>query len=202
MNALIIVDLQNDFCPGGALAVNDGDTIIEGINQLARQFEIVITTQDYHPQNHGSFASNHPGAKVFDVGTLSGRPQILWPDHCVQNTKGSDFHESLQVDAVNFPKGTNPLADSYSGFFDDDGASTGLVEFLRKNQVSSLYICGLATDYCVKFTTLDAIDQKFDTAVVVDLCKAVNMSPGDDAKAIAEMAEAGAIMVQSSSIHL
>ena len=191
MKALIIVDMQNDFCPGGALAVEKGDTIVLGINQIASKFEIVVTTQDWHPQNHGSFASNHADAKPFDMGTLSGRNQIFWPDHCVQNSPGAEFHPALQVDAQNFIKGTNPAADSYSGFFDDDGASTGLDEYLKNENVTQVYICGLATDYCVKFTALDALRQGYTTIVLEDLCKGVNMAPDDSKKAFDDIRAAG-----------
>ena len=191
MKALIIVDMQNDFCPGGALAVEKGDSIVLGINQIASKFEIVVTTQDWHPQNHGSFASNHADAKPFDMGTLSGRNQIFWPDHCVQNSPGAEFHPALQVDAQNFIKGTNPAADSYSGFFDDDGASTGLDEYLKNENVTQVYICGLATDYCVKFTALDALRQGYTTIVLEDLCKGVNMAPDDSKKAFDDIRAAG-----------
>lgn len=202
MKALLIVDMQNDFCPGGALAVENGDTIVQGINQIASTFDIVVTTQDWHPQNHGSFASSHPGAKPFDTGTLSGRDQVLWPDHCVQNSQGADFHPDLQVDARNFVKGTNPAADSYSGFFDDDGASTGLDEYLKNKGVTQVYICGLTTDYCVKFTALDALKQGYATIVLEDLCKGVNMDPDDTPKALDEMRAAGGTVEQSASINV
>lgn len=197
MKALIIVDMQNDFCPGGALAVEYGDTIVEGINAIALKFNVVVTTQDWHPQNHGSFASNHKGAKPYDVGTLSGRSQVFWPDHCVQNTKGAEFHPNLQVSGRNFVKGTHPAADSYSGFFDDDGTSTGLDEYLKSIKVTQVYICGLATDYCVKFTALDALKQGYGVVVLEDLCKGVNIDPSDGKKALEELRRAGA-SVQTS----
>jgi nicotinamidase/pyrazinamidase len=200
MKALIIVDMQNDFCPGGALAVEDGDTIVQGINDVASQFNIVATTQDWHPQNHGSFASNHKGAKPYDVGTLSGRSQLLWPDHCVQNSQGAEFHPGLQVNSQNFIKGTNPAADSYSGFFDDDGASTGLTEYLTDLNVTHVYICGLASDYCVKFTALDALKQGFTAIVLEDLCRGVNIDPADTEKALDELRTAGAFIEKSSSV--
>lgn len=192
MEALIVVDLQNDFCPGGALAVADGDTIVDGINALAKNFEIVITTQDWHPQDHGSFASNHPGAKPYDLGILSGREQVLWPDHCVQGSYGAQFHPGLKAKAENFVKGTNPKADSYSGFFDDDGATTGLNEFLINKKVTKVYICGLATDYCVKFTALDAIKLGYITVVIEDLSKGVNINPGDTEMALKDLHKNGA----------
>lgn len=192
MKALIIVDMQNDFCPGGALAVEDGDAIVEGINQLARQFSVIATTQDLHPENHGSFASNHEGAQPYDVGELSGREQVLWPDHCVQGTGGAEFHPKLQVNGQNFVKGTHPDADSYSGFFDDDGTSTGLHEYLTAMQVTQVYICGLATDYCVKFTALDALKLGYRTVVLEDLCRGVNISPADSRKTLEALQNAGA----------
>jgi nicotinamidase/pyrazinamidase len=199
MKALIIVDMQNDFCPGGALAVEYGDTIVQGINAIALKFNVVVTTQDWHPEDHGSFASNHKGAKPYDVGTLSGRSQVFWPDHCVQNTKGAEFHPNLQVSGRNFVKGTHPAADSYSGFFDDDGTSTGLDEYLKSIKVTQVYICGLATDYCVKFTALDALKQGYATVVLEDLCKGVNIDPSDGKKALEELQRAGASVETSAS---
>ena len=202
MIAFIIVDMQNDFCPGGALAVEHGDTIVQGINRIASKFEVVATTQDWHPQNHGSFASNHKGAKPYDVGRLSGRSQVLWPDHCVQNSQGAAFHTNLQVRGQNFVKGTNPAADSYSGFFDDDGTSTGLHDYLASITVTQVYICGLATDYCVKFTALDALKQGYTTVVLEDLCKGVNIDPSDTEKALDELRTAGASIEHSSSVEI
>ncbi len=202
MIALIIVDMQNDFCPGGALAVEHGDTIVQGINRIASKFEVVATTQDWHPQNHGSFASNHKGAKPYDVGRLSGRIQVLWPDHCVQNSQGAKFHPNLQVRGQNFVKGTNPAADSYSGFFDDDGTSTGLHDYLASIKVTQVFICGLATDYCVKFTALDALKQGYTTVVLEDLCKGVNIDPSDTEKALEELRTAGASIEHSSSLEI
>ncbi|WP_028974925.1 bifunctional nicotinamidase/pyrazinamidase [Spirochaeta cellobiosiphila] len=191
MKALIIVDIQNDFCPGGALAVKEGDSIIEGVNSIAKEYDLVITTQDWHPSNHGSFASQHEGAKPYDMGTLSGRPQVMWPDHCVQGTKGAQFHPQLNVKAVNFIKGTNPKADSYSGFFDDDGASTGLDEYLKEEDITEVEICGLATDYCVKYTALDALKCGYKTSVLSQLTKGVNQSPQDSQLSLKELEQAG-----------
>ena len=197
MNALLIVDVQNDFCPKGALAVTDGDSIVTGINTIAQEFEIIATTQDWHPQNHGSFASNHPGANPYSMGKLSGRDQVLWPDHCVQGTTGAQFHPDLLVNAKNFVKGTNPEADSYSGFFDDDGASTGLGEYFREMKVTTVYICGLATDYCVKYTALDSLKLGFTTIVLAYLCKGVDVEAGDSNKALQELQVAGATIEYS-----
>lgn len=200
MEALIIVDMQNDFCPGGALAVAEGDTIVDGINKLAGKIDIVVTTQDWHPADHGSFASNHPGAKPFDIGTLSGREQVLWPDHCIQDSAGAQFHSKLQVEAENFVKGTNPAADSYSGFFDDDGTTTGLDAFLQSKNVTTVIICGLATDYCVKLTAIDAIKLGYKTIVLEDLSKGVNMDPSDTQKALQELQQLGAQIRNSQSV--
>ena len=200
MKTLIIVDVQNDFCPGGALAVPAGDVIVPGINKMAAAFDPVVTTQDWHPANHGSFAANHPGAKPYDMGTLSGRPQVLWPTHCVQGTVGAAFHPDLRVLAMNFVKGTDSDADSYSGFFDDGGKSTGLHEVLSAHRVSNVFVCGLATDYCVKFTVLDAIRLGYRTSVIEDLCRAVNLNPGDEKKALDEMRTAGATVLRSESV--
>src|SRR4051812_1540671 len=166
MNALILVDLQNDFVPGGALAVPEGDSIIPLINQLQPRFDIVIATQDWHPADHGSFAANHPGRRVHEVIDLAGLPQVLWPVHCVQNTPGAALVSSLDTSRIArvFQKGTDPAIDSYSGFFDNGHRkSTGLGDFLRDQGVKRVYVCGLATDYCVEFTALDAKQLGFDT---------------------------------------
>jgi len=202
MNALIIVDMQNDFCPGGALEVDGGDSIVEGINRIAEKFSVIATTQDWHPRNHGSFASNHRGARPYDLGMLSGRSQVLWPDHCVQNSKGAEFHPDLEVRGENFFKGTNPAADSYSGFFDDDGTSTGLHEYLVNKKVTKVYICGLATDYCVKFTALDGLKQGYKTVVLEDLCRGVNRDPSDSRKTFEALRDAGAFIETSSNLEI
>ncbi len=194
MKVLIIVDVQYDFCPGGALAVNGGDEIIPGINRLRPAFELAVTTQDWHPADHGSFASNHPGAEPYSMGTLGSRPQVMWPDHCVQHTSGAKHHADLVPGDANFVKGARPEADSYSGFFDDDRKSTGLAEFLKKKGVTAVYICGLATDYCVKFTALDALKEGFETHVIKDLSRAVNVNAGDGETALEELTKAGAII--------
>jgi nicotinamidase/pyrazinamidase len=200
MRALIIVDVQNDFCPGGALAVNEGDAIVPGINRVATKFEVVVTTQDWHPRDHGSFASNHRGAEPYDMGELGGRDQVLWPDHCVQGSQGAAFHPGLRVDARNFLKGTNPEADSYSGFYDDDGRSTGLDEFLKEKGATEVYVCGLATDFCVKLTALDALKQGYETVVIEDLSRAVNLNPDDGERALQELRAAGARVLLSTQL--
>jgi len=191
--ALIIVDVQNDFCPGGALAVPDGDKVVPLINELQEKFEIVAATQDWHPKDHGSFAANHPGKKAGEIIVLNGLNQILWPAHCVQDTKGAGFVDGLCMDRVAkvFRKGMDKGIDSYSGFFDNGQKATGLEEYLKKQGVSDVYVVGLATDYCVKFTALDAVNLGFKTTVVKAGCRAVNVNPGDADKAIEEMKKAG-----------
>jgi nicotinamidase/pyrazinamidase len=203
MDALLVVDVQNDFLPGGALAVPDGDKVIPVINRLLDQFDLVLATQDWHPANHGSFAANHPGHKPGDVVDLNGIPQVLWPVHCVKGTSGAAFSSQLRTDrfARVFQKGIDPEIDSYSGFFDNGRKrSTGLGEYLRDRKVDELFICGLATDYCVKFSALDSINAGIRTRVIADACRGVNLKPGDSAAAIAEMGEAGAKIVESTDL--
>lgn len=203
MKALILVDLQNDFLTGGALAVPDGDRVIPIANRLQSHFEIIVATQDWHPANHSSFAVHHPGAKVFDQIDLNGLRQTLWPIHCVQNTSGADFAPGLIRDRLSkvFPKGTEPGIDSYSGFFDNGHKrSTGLGEWLRTRGVTEVFICGLATDYCVKFTALHALQFGFQTCVVEDACRGVNLEADDVSKSINEMKAAGIRLVQSADL--
>lgn len=205
MNALLIVDVQNDFLPGGALAVPRGNEVIPVINRVAPRFDLVLATQDWHPRAHGSFASNHAGRKVGEVIDLNGLRQILWPDHCVQGTGGAEFAQALdhgRVEAV-FRKGTDPALDSYSGLFDNGHRkSTGLAGYLRDRGVTDLYVCGLATDYCVKFTALDAVAQGFRTHLLVDACRGVDLAAGDSEKAIEEMRRAGVEILISQNLNL
>jgi nicotinamidase/pyrazinamidase len=194
MNALILVDIQNDFIPGGALAVPGGDTIIPAVNRLQPHFDLVIATQDWHPANHGSFAANHPGAAPGQKIQLDGLDQILWPVHCVQDTSGAAFAPGLDQTAWEkvFVKGTDPSIDSYSGFFDNGHRkATGLGDYLRERGVTDVTVAGLATDYCVKFTALDAAALGFRTTLVEDACRGVNLSPTDVANAIEAMRNAG-----------
>jgi nicotinamidase/pyrazinamidase len=194
MKALILVDIQNDFCPGGNLAVSEGDKIILLVNALQKNYDLVVATQDFHPITHKSFASNNPGKAVGSLGELNGQVQVMWPDHCVQGTKGAEFHPALDMSKVAqvFPKGTNPEVDSYSGFFDNDHKSTtGLGEYLKAQGVTAVDVVGLALDYCVKATALDAQKLGFITTVIPSATKAVNLNPGDDLKAIAELQAAG-----------
>jgi nicotinamidase/pyrazinamidase len=204
VKALIITDVQNDFCPGGALAIREGDEIVPLINQLQARFDLVVATQDWHPQGHGSFAANHPGKKVGEVIDLNGLPQILWPVHCVENTPGADFHPGLdrrQIARV-FHKGADPGIDSYSAFFDNGHRkATKLGEYLKEQGVDEVYLCGLATDYCVKFTALDAVDLGFKTCVIEDACRGVNLQPDDVERAIEEMRAKGVEVLSTNRVQ-
>ncbi len=194
MNALLVVDIQNDFLPGGALAVSDGDQVIAVANRLQTQFDLVVATQDWHPPDHGSFAANHPGKRPGDIIQLNGLRQILWPVHCVQNTPSAAFAPGLDTSrfARVFQKGTDPGIDSYSGLFDNGHRkATGLGDFLKARKVTDIFIAGLTTDYCVRFTALDAVALGFRTHVIREACRGVNLHPGDVARAIAEMENAG-----------
>lgn len=196
MKALLLVDIQNDFMPGGALAVKEGDQIVDKANSLiiGGGYDLIVATQDWHPPEHGSFADNHEGRSVFDIIDLNGLEQVLWPVHCVQGSWGAKLHPMLLEAAITkiFYKGTDPKVDSYSGFWDNDKRNdTGLEEYLKKNDVTDIDIIGLATDYCVKFTALDAISAGFKTRLIVSGCRAVNMNKGDDHKALSEMLDAG-----------
>jgi nicotinamidase/pyrazinamidase len=203
MKALILVDIQNDFLPGGALAVPRGDEVIPVANRLQAAFPLVAATQDWHPASHGSFAANHPGKKVFEQIDLNGLPQTLWPVHCVQGTPGAELAASLQRERIAriFRKGTDAGLDSYSGFFDNGHRkSTGLGEWLKASGVTEVFVCGLATDYCVKYTALDAVQVGFKTHFIQDASRGVNLQPNDVRDAIAEMNRAGIATVQSSGL--
>lgn len=203
MNALLLIDIQKDFLPGGALAVPEGDQIVPLVNQLQERFEIVLATQDWHPADHGSFAANHPGTVPGDRIDLHGLPQILWPVHCVQGTAGADFAPGLngaKWEKV-FVKGTDPKVDSYSGLFDNGHRqATGLGDYLRTRKVTDVFLAGLATDYCVKFTALDALAEGFRVVVIEDACRGVNLQPGDVAAAIGEMKEAGVEVIRADQV--
>ncbi len=203
MKALILVDIQNDFLPGGALAVPDGDAVIPVANKLQSAFPVVVATQDWHPANHGSFAASHPGKKVFEQIELNGLPQTLWPVHCVQNTTGAELARALVRERIAkvFPKGTDPNIDSYGGLFDNGHRrSTGLGEWLKAQRVTEVFVCGLATDYCVKFTALDAAKMGFKTHLIEDASRGVNLRPDDVRNAIEEMNRAGVVVMQSGGI--
>jgi nicotinamidase/pyrazinamidase len=203
MKALIIVDVQNDFVPGGALPVAEGDRIVPIVNALQSQFELVVATQDWHPANHESFAANHPGRKPGDVIDLHGLQQILWPVHCVQGSRGAEFVPKLETSrfAEVFRKGIDPDIDSYSGFFDNGHRrSTGLDNYLKQKRVTEIYIGGLTTDYCVRFTALDGQTLGFKTHVVEDACRGVELQAGDVGHAIEEMRRAGVKLIRSTDL--
>ena len=203
MNALIIVDLQNDFMPGGALPVPHGDEVIPLADQLQQQFELVLATKDWHPPNHGSFATNHPGKKPGDRIILDGIEQILWPVHCVQNTHGAEFASSFDTSRIAhvFHKGTERNIDSYSTFFDNaHRRHTGLAHHLQKRGIKNIYLMGLALDYCVKYSTLDARQLGLNTYVIVDGCRGIELEPGDIDRALDEMKRAGASLLKSSDL--
>lgn len=185
MKALIIVDIQNDFLPGGALAVNKGDEVIPVINNLQQSgyFDLVVATQDWHPQNHKSFASNHSGKNTFEKIMLNGLEQILWPDHCVQGTKGADFPSGLdtkKIEAI-FRKGMYANVDSYSGFFDNGKRKdTGLAAYLNGRKVDEIYVSGLAGDFCVFYTALDSVDCGFKTFFIEDATRSIDKNNFED----------------------
>lgn len=203
MDTLIVVDVQNDFLPGGALAVPEGDAVVEPINRMMERFHLVVATQDWHPADHGSFASQHEGRSPGDVIDLDGIDQILWPDHCVQGSPGASFASRLNVAGINrmIRKGGNPRIDSYSGFFENDHeTATDLEAYLRDRGAGRIFVAGLATDYCVRFTALDALALGFETVLVVDACRAVNLSPGDSEAAITAIREAGGHIATSADL--
>ena len=198
MKALILVDIQNDFLPGGALAVPDGDAVVSVANRLMPEYELVVATMDWHPDDHLSFASQHDERDVGEFVEVDGLQQILWPDHCAQGTSGAEFAPGLNVEAIDHvvQKGTDVRIDSYSGFFDNARRkSTGLEEYLRSKNVDAVDIIGLATDYCVKFTALDAVSLGFATRVLTEGVRGVELKPGDCERAFEEMRLAG-IQVQ------
>jgi nicotinamidase/pyrazinamidase len=203
MRALILVDLQYDFCPGGALAVKDGDRTIEVANQLMPYFSMVVATQDWHPADHASFAPQYPGKQPGEMIELAGLPQVLWPPHCVQGSHGAELHGGLDRAKITevIQKGTDRTIDSYSGFFDNGRKKqTGLAAWLRERWITRVYVMGLATDYCVKATALDARELGFETWVIEDGCRPVELHPGDGEKALSAMRAAGATIVESGSI--
>ncbi len=201
-DALIVVDMQYDFMPGGALAVGEGDAIVPLVNRLAAKFAHVVLTQDWHPPGHASFASSHQGAKPFDTIRLSYGEQVLWPDHCVQKSRGAELHHGLDIGhaILVLRKGVNKEVDSYSAFVEADGRSkTGLAGYLRERGIDRVFLCGLATDYCVAFSALDARAAGFAALVVDDACRAIDMA-GSLAAAWAKMEAAGVTRVGSDQI--
>ena len=197
MKALVVIDPQNDFCPGGALAVAEGDSIMQPINEMMGAFDLVILTQDWHPQGHSSFASSHDGAAPFSLTEMPYGPQVLWPDHCIQGSDGAAFHPALdtvRADAV-IRKGSNPAVDSYSAFFENDKATaTGLAGLLRDRGCEDLTMVGLATDYCVAWSALDGVANGFRVEVRLPTCRAIDLDGSLD-KSLADMRAAGVTLV-------
>jgi nicotinamidase/pyrazinamidase len=205
MKALLLVDIQVGFCPGGNLPVPDGDSVVAVANSLIRDggYDVVVASQDWHPANHGSFASQHAGKVPFDMGELSGLPQVMWPDHCVQGTTDAEFHPDLDASEIDYvqQKGENPAVDSYSAFRDNDQAAlTGLAGYLKAQQVTELDICGLATDYCVKSSAIDAREMLPEISVRFISDASRGIDPKGVTDAIAEMQARGIGIVTSTEI--
>jgi len=199
MKALLLIDIQNDFLPGGALPVPEGDAIIPVVNRLVNYFEIVVATQDWHPVNHKSFASNHPGKQPFEIINLNGLQQTLWPDHCVQGTLGAGFPNQLHMNPVQtiFRKGTHPDIDSYSAFYDNDHRlSTGLTGYLHEKKAEGVYLVGLAGDICVFATAMDSLEEGFKTYIIEDGTRPLNNDHFK--KAMHEFVAKGGMIIQSN----
>ena len=202
MHALILVDIQNDFMPGGPLAVPGGDEIIPLVNELQNSFSLVVATQDWHPQSHKSFASNHPGKKAFESITLHGLEQVLWPDHCIQGSIGAQIHPSIIINKVEgiFRKGMDPEIDSYSGFYDNGyKKSTGLAGYLRERKIKKVYVCGLAADYCVYYTAKDSLKENFETYFIEDATRAID--PNGFVKAMENILFSGGQIIKSEALY-
>ena len=200
MRALLLIDLQYDFMPGGALAVPDGDAVVLVANRLLDRFSFVAASQDWHPADHQSFARQHPGRKPLETIDLDGVQQTLWPDHCVQGTRGAELHEELRTGSIDrvIRKGTDPRVDSYSAFFDNARKhKTDLDSVLREQGVEEVVLLWLATDYCVVFSALDAVELGYKTVVVRDGCRAIDQPAGGEAAAWDKMRRAGAVIVNS-----
>jgi nicotinamidase/pyrazinamidase len=198
--ALIIVDIQNDFCPGGSLAVTGGDEIINYINNKMKSgsYDLIVATLDFHPKNHKSFASVND-KPVYSIGELGGQVQVMWPDHCIEGSFGSELHKNIEKGLIQsyVKKGTNPEIDSYSGFMDNDKKSkTELDTLLKENNITNIDVCGLALDYCVKATAIDGCNLGYNVSLLKNGTKAVNMNKGDDEKAINELKKSGVIIVE------
>lgn len=200
--ALIVIDVQNDFCPGGALEVPDGDAVVEKINRLADIFQVKVFTQDWHPSDHASFAANYAGKQAFDTVDLSYGTQVLWPSHCVQGTQGAEFHAELETSKADVivRKGFRAEIDSYSAFFENDRETpTGLEGYLRSRGVEKIFCAGLATDFCVRYSAVDAARLGFEVALIEDACRAIDLD-GSLGAAMKEMRELGVAIEQTSSI--
>ncbi|CAN7494086.1 bifunctional nicotinamidase/pyrazinamidase [Rhizobium sp. LjRoot30] len=205
MKALLLIDIQNGFCPGGNLPVAEGDQVVPVANSLidSGRYDLIVASQDWHPAGHGSFASAHPGKAPFDMGELSGKPQMMWPDHCVQGSSDAEFHPDLKTSAIDHvqQKGQNPAVDSYSAFRDNDQAAlTGLADYLRQKGVTELDIGGLATDYCVKFSALDAVEMLPGVKVrfIADASRGITAEGVADA--IADMRSSGVEITDSKAV--
>jgi nicotinamidase/pyrazinamidase len=201
-DVLIVVDVQNDFCPGGGLAVPEGDAVVPVVNALARRFRHVVLTQDWHTAGHASFASSYPGRQPFETTELAYGTQVLWPDHCVQNTGGAAFHRGLDVPhaALIVRKGFHPAIDSYSAFFENDRRTpTGLAGYLRERGFARVFLCGLATDFCVRYSAEDARRHGFAAVVIEDACRAIDLA-GSLAQAHASFAQAGIARALSTAL--
>jgi nicotinamidase/pyrazinamidase len=201
-SVLLVIDVQYDFMPGGALAVPDGDAVVPVINRLARRFANVVLTQDWHPPHHASFASSHAGCKPFDSTRLEYGDQVLWPDHCVQGTSGAALHEDLDLPQAQLVirKGYHPGVDSYSAFREADRKTqTGLAGYLRERGITQIYACGLATDFCVAWSAIDAAQSGFAVTVVEDACRAIDLG-GSLAKAWSDMAQAGVRRIGAAAL--
>lgn len=202
IKALLLIDIQNDFLPGGRLAVEKGDEIIPLVNRIQDRFDLVVATQDWHPAGHKSFASSHPGRKVFDTIEWKGKEQVLWPDHCVQGSEGAGLSSSVnwnRTEAI-FRKGTDPQIDSYSAFYDNGHQkSTALTEYLRGKNVKEVYLAGLAGDFCVYFSALDAISEGFQTVVIEDATRAISGDGFQRAKK--DLVNKGGIVIHSDAMN-
>lgn len=202
-NALIVVDVQNDFCPGGALAVPEGDSVVPIINKISGKFYRTVATQDWHPRDHISFASNHEGLEENQIIEIEGEKQTLWPDHCVQGTEGADFHPDLNTENFNLiiRKGTDPKLDSYSAFLENDKKTpTGLKGYLRNLSIEKVFVCGLALDYCVFYTCLDSIESGFETYLIRDASRGIDSPEGRIEKVQNTMEEKGIKIIETSNI--
>ncbi len=201
-DAIVVIDVQNDFCPGGALAVNDGDAIVAPINRLLQRFENRVLTQDWHPSGHRSFASSHPGKAPYQSVRLSYGEQTLWPDHCVQGTRGAAFHPALDTGLAQMVirKGFRAAIDSYSAFFENDRLTpTGLTGYLRERGLGRLFLCGLATDFCVSYSAIDARRQGFEAVVLIDASRGIDLD-GSLAAATARMRDAGVVLATEAAL--
>jgi nicotinamidase/pyrazinamidase len=201
-DALIVIDVQNDFCPGGALAVAEGDAVIEMIHRIAPRFEHIVLTQDWHPAGHSSFATSYPGKKPFEQVGLSYGMQTLWPDHCIQGSRGAEFHPALRLPQAELilRKGFRPEVDSYSAFFENDHVTpTGLAGYLRERNLTRVFLAGLAYDYCVGYSALDARRLGLPAVVIHDACRAIDLN-GSVAKIEVEFAQAGVTLIESGEL--